>query len=59
MTQICENCYHECHCRGDLHADEYGVCVCDNCECEDGRIQNSKRASKKSSSTGKTSKGQN
>jgi hypothetical protein len=32
-TKTCKNCYHECHCDGDLHADEYGVCVCDECKC--------------------------
>ena len=28
------NCHHGCHCDGDLHADEYGVCTCENCECK-------------------------
>ena len=32
-TKTCKNCYHECHCDGDLHADEYGVCVCEECKC--------------------------
>ncbi len=56
MTKICKECYHECHCRGDLHADEYGVCVCDNCECEDDRIQNSEGVDEKSTDKGETSK---
>ena len=30
---ICKKCHHECHCDGDLHADEYGVCTCENCKC--------------------------
>ena len=30
----CSNCHHDCHCDGDLHADEYGVCTCENCECK-------------------------
>ena len=29
----CKKCHHDCHCSGDLHADEYGLCVCDNCQC--------------------------
>ena len=29
----CKNCHCNCHCDGDLHADVYGVCTCDNCEC--------------------------
>jgi hypothetical protein len=29
----CKNCHCKCHCDGDLHADDYGVCVCDNCRC--------------------------
>ena len=29
----CTKCFHNCHCNGDLHADEYGTCACDNCEC--------------------------
>tara|TARA_R100000734_G_scaffold3164_1_gene2985 strand:+ start:690 stop:836 length:147 start_codon:yes stop_codon:yes gene_type:complete len=31
---ICKKCYHDCHCDGDLHADEYGICTCENCKCE-------------------------
>jgi hypothetical protein len=30
----CSNCRHDCHCDGDLHADEYGICTCENCECK-------------------------
>ena len=30
---ICKECHHNCHCDGDLHADEYGVCTCENCKC--------------------------
>jgi len=33
MTK-CKKCNHKCHCNGDLHADEYGPCVCDNCQCK-------------------------
>ena len=29
----CKNCFHKCHCDGDLHADEYGVCTCEECKC--------------------------
>ena len=36
MTK-CKNCNHNCHCDGDLHADEYGTCVCENCECKNGK----------------------
>ena len=30
----CKKCHHDCHCNGDLHADEYGTCACDNCACK-------------------------
>ncbi len=30
----CSKCCHDCHCDGDLHADEYGICTCENCECK-------------------------
>ena len=35
----CQNCHCDCHCNGDLHADDYGVCTCDddNCQCEKGQ----------------------
>ena len=29
----CGKCYHACHCEEGLHADEYGLCVCDTCRC--------------------------
>ena len=29
----CSHCHHSCHCDGDLHADEYGVCTCVECNC--------------------------
>jgi hypothetical protein len=29
----CKKCYHACHCEDGLHADEFGMCVCDNCKC--------------------------
>ena len=29
----CKECHCDCHCSGDLHADDYGVCTCDNCKC--------------------------
>ena len=29
----CKKCNHPCHCKDDLHADEYGICTCDKCEC--------------------------
>ena len=48
MYTKCDNCHHECHCKQELHADEYGLCTCDNCECEDDRIQNSDRVKEKS-----------
>ncbi len=33
--KTCQKCYHACHCGedNDLHADEYGVCTCEGCEC--------------------------
>ena len=33
----CKDCHHNCHCNGDLHADEYGTCTCDNCKCNNKR----------------------
>jgi hypothetical protein len=33
MTK-CKQCSHDCHCSGDLHADEYGTCACKKCECK-------------------------
>ena len=29
----CKKCHCDCHCSGDLHADDYGICTCDNCKC--------------------------
>ena len=37
MTNKCKNCNCNCHCDGDLHADVYGVCTCENCECRNGK----------------------
>ena len=31
--KTCKNCYHECHCNDGLHADEYGLCTCEECKC--------------------------
>ena len=31
--KICKNCHHECHCSNGLHADEYGLCTCEECKC--------------------------
>ena len=33
MTK-CEKCHHDCHCKEELHADIYGTCTCENCECK-------------------------
>jgi hypothetical protein len=32
----CNTCFHPCHCGEEkqLHADEYGVCTCERCQCE-------------------------
>jgi|TARA_X000001382_G_C3117423_1_gene162030 hypothetical protein len=30
----CKKCHHDCHCDGELHADEYGLCACEDCECK-------------------------
>ncbi len=30
----CKKCQHDCHCNGELHADEYGTCACTNCKCK-------------------------
>ncbi len=27
-----DECNHECHCDEDLHADEYGLCTCEECK---------------------------
>ena len=33
----CKNCHCDCHCSGELHVDDYGVCTCDNCKCKGKR----------------------
>ncbi len=48
MSNKCDKCHHKCHCDGGLHADEYGICTCDDCECKDDRIQNSDGVNEKS-----------
>ena len=30
----CKKCHHDCHCDGELHADEYGLCACEDCACK-------------------------
>ena len=37
LELICKDCHHECHCDGDLHADEYGLCTCEECKCGKAR----------------------
>ena len=39
MTKKCKNCNCDCHCDG-LHGDEYGLCTCENCDCN-GREEDS------------------
>ena len=34
VKKLCEDCHHNCHCDDSLHADEYGVCVCEKCKCQ-------------------------
>ena len=29
----CKSCHHKCHCKDELHADEYGLCTCEFCKC--------------------------
>ena len=31
--KTCSKCFHECHCEQPLHADEYGLCTCEECKC--------------------------
>ena len=28
-----KNCHQESHCDDGLHADEYGLCTCEECKC--------------------------
>ena len=37
MTK-CKKCNHNCHCKDELHSDEYGLCACNNCQCENERV---------------------
>jgi len=30
----CKQCHHDCHCKEELHSDEYGLCTCDECKCK-------------------------
>ena len=32
----CNKCFHPCHCAEDksLHADIYGICTCEKCDCK-------------------------
>ena len=30
----CDICHHDCHCKDGLHADEYGLCTCEFCNCK-------------------------
>ena len=32
-TKTCKDCHHECHCSDPMHADEYGLCTCEECKC--------------------------
>jgi len=34
VKKLCKNCHCNCHCDNNLHADEYGICTCDNCACK-------------------------
>ena len=36
----CKKCFHPCHCAEDkdLHADIYGVCACEKCDCK-GKVR--------------------
>ena len=44
MVGFCNECHHPCHCseEKELHADEYGVCTCENCKCKDSKIDEAK-----------------
>ena len=30
----CKQCHHDCHCKEELHSDEYGLCACEECKCK-------------------------
>ena len=30
----CKNCFCKCHCKDELHTDDYGVCTCNKCKCK-------------------------
>ena len=34
LTEVaeCDECHHECHCDQYFHADEYGLCTCEECK---------------------------
>jgi len=40
MRSSCSKCFHPCHCGEDnkLHAEEYGICTCEGCECKDSSV---------------------
>ena len=33
MNRECSKCHHECHCGGQFHTDEHGMCPCEECDC--------------------------
>ncbi len=35
----CKKCHHDCHCKSELHADVYGTCPCEHCNCEKGQAE--------------------
>ena len=41
LNKFCDECYHPCHCGEDnnMHADEYGVCTCEGCKCENAEVK--------------------
>ena len=46
---VCSNCHHDCHCDGDLHSDEYGLCTCEDCKCQpQKRVESIQRDTKNS-----------
>ena len=52
--RTCKKCGHLCHC---MEADHDG-CKCGDCECEDGRIQNSEGVDEKNTNKGTSSEDQ-